>query len=124
MLYWTISAPRSAWNRIARPGRAPTRSLRMPLLLSRKDVESVLTMQDCLAAVEKAFAELARGNAVMPQRSVIRVAAHKGVFLGMPALIGGDTNALGLKAVTVYPDNPAKHDLPTTLGTLMLCDPA
>ena len=25
--------------------------------------------------------------------------------------------------VTVYPDNPAKHDLATTLGTLMLCDP-
>ncbi len=96
----------------------------MPLLLSRKDVESVLTMKDCLAAVEKAFAELARGNAVMPQRSVIRVAEHKGVFLAMPAYIGGETNAIGLKAVTVYPDNPGKHKLPTTLGTLLLCDPA
>jgi ornithine cyclodeaminase/alanine dehydrogenase len=96
----------------------------MTLLLSRQDVESVLTMEDCLQAVEIAFAELARGNAVMPQRAVIQVADHKGIFLGMPAFIGGDLNSLGLKAVTVYPDNPAKHDLPTTLGTLMLCDPA
>jgi len=96
----------------------------MTLLLSRKDVESVLKMQDCLAAVETAFGELARGKANMPQRSVIRVSEHKGLFLGMPAYIGGDLNALGLKVVTVYPDNPTQHDLPTTLGTLMFCDPA
>jgi len=95
----------------------------MTLLLSRQDVQSVLTMSDCLSAVETAFGELACGRALMPQRSVIQVAEHKGIFLGMPAFIGGDLNALGLKMVTVYPDNPAKHDLPTTLGTLLLCDP-
>ncbi len=96
----------------------------MALLLSRKDVASVLTMEDCLKAVETAFGELAAGNAVMPQRAVIPVPAHQGLFLGMPAYIGGDMNALGLKLVTVYPQNPAQHQLPTTLGTLMLCDPA
>lgn len=96
----------------------------MPLLLSRRDVASVLTMKDCLAAVELAFAEHARGHAVMPQRTVIRVEAHKGLCLGMPAYIGGDLDALGLKLVTVYPDNPSGHGLPTTLGTLLLCDPA
>jgi ornithine cyclodeaminase/alanine dehydrogenase len=80
-------------------------------------------MESCLTAVEAAFAELAHGRAIMPQRSVIRPAGHKGVFLAMPAYIGGETDALGLKAVTVYPDNPSKHRLPTTLGTLLLCDP-
>jgi len=96
----------------------------MALLLSRKDVESVLTMSDCLSAVEQAFAELARGNADMPQRAAIRVPEHKGLFLGMPAFIGGGTGALGLKVVTVYPGNPSLHGLPTTLGTLILLDPA
>jgi len=96
----------------------------MPLLLSKSDVASVLTMPDCMAAVEGAFGELARGKTVMPQRSVIRVEEHGGLCLGMPAFIGGDTNALGLKLVSVYPDNPAKHSLATTLGTLLLCDPA
>jgi alanine dehydrogenase len=94
----------------------------MALLLSRKDVESVLGMDDCMCAVEAAFGELARGTSIMPQRAVIRVADHKGLFLGMPAYIGGDTDALGLKLVTVYPDNPAKKNLPTILGTLLLCD--
>jgi alanine dehydrogenase len=94
----------------------------MPLLLSRKDVDSVLSMDACLAAVETAFAELTRGNADMPQRAVIRIPEHKGLFLGMPAHIGGDEEVLGLKVVTVYPDNPSKG-LPTIFGTLLLCDP-
>jgi ornithine cyclodeaminase/alanine dehydrogenase len=94
----------------------------MPLLLSRNDVDSVLTMEACIAAVETAFAELTRGNADMPQRTVIRVPEHKGLFLGMPAYIGGDDEVLGLKVVTVYPGNPAKG-LPTIFGTLLLCDP-
>lgn len=96
----------------------------MALLLSRRDVAAVLSMQKCLEAVELAFAEHARGRAVMPQRSVIRIPEHKGLCLGMPAHIGGDVGALGLKLVTVYPDNPSRHGLPTTLGTLILCDPA
>ena len=94
----------------------------MPLLISRQDVDTVLTMDACLAAVETAFAELARGHADMPQRSVIRVPEHGGLFLGMPAHIGGDEEVLGLKVVTVYPGNPAKG-LPTIYGTLLLCDP-
>jgi ornithine cyclodeaminase/alanine dehydrogenase len=95
----------------------------MPLLLSRADVASVLTMEDCLAAVEKAFATLARGGVDMPQRAAIPVKEHGGLFLGMPAYIGGDDEALGLKVVTVYPKNPQKG-LPTIFGTLLLCDPA
>lgn len=96
----------------------------MPLLLSRTDVQSVLTMDECIVAVERAFAELAHGRAEMPQRTAIRVEEHGGLLLAMPAFIGGDESALGVKAVTVYPGNPGKHDLPTTLGTLLLCDPA
>ena len=96
----------------------------MTLLLSRKDVESILTMEDCLSAVETAFRELAHGNAVMPLRAVIPIPEHKGIYLAMPAYIGGDMKALGLKVVTVYPDNPSKHRLPTILGTLLLSDPA
>jgi ornithine cyclodeaminase/alanine dehydrogenase len=96
----------------------------MTLLLSRDDVAGVLTMGDAIAAVEEAFATLARGEADMPQRTVIKVPQHRGLVLGMPAYLGGDPEILGLKLVTVYPDNPAKHGLATTLGTLMLCDAA
>ena len=95
----------------------------MTLLLSRNDVTRLLTMEDAIAAVEQAFCQLARGNVLMPQRTVIRVAAHSGTHLGMPAYIGGEMDALALKVVTVYAQNPAKYQMPTTIGVLVLSDP-
>ncbi len=99
----------------------------MPLLLTRSDVESVLTMREAIAAVEEGFRRLALGQVLMPQRTAIRIAAHHGLHLGMPACIAGDEDGddpgvLALKVVTVYPENP-KQGLPTTIGTLLLNDP-
>ena len=97
----------------------------MPLLLTRQDVETVLTMGDAIAAVEEGFRQLALGNVIMPQRTAIRISDHHGLHLGMPAYVGGAENggSLALKVVTVYPDNPSHYDLPTTIGTLLLNDP-
>ncbi len=100
----------------------------MPLLLARRDVEQVLTMKDAIEAVEEGFRQLALGNVTMPQRTAIRMPAQHGLHLGMPAYIAapegsGSGGALALKAVTVYPDNPARFNLATTLGTLLLHDP-
>jgi alanine dehydrogenase len=97
----------------------------MPLLLTRKDVETVLTMKDAIAAVEDGFRQLALGNVIMPQRPVIRIASYHGLHLAMPAYVGGseEGGSLALKAVTVYPDNPTQYGLPTTIGTLLLHDP-
>jgi alanine dehydrogenase len=98
----------------------------MPLLLTRNDVESVLTMKDCVAAVEAGFRQLGRGRVVMPQRTAIRVADAPGLHLGMPAWIAGDgpddPGVLALKVVTVFAQNPVRYGLPTTIGTLLLND--
>jgi alanine dehydrogenase len=97
----------------------------MPLLLTRKDVQAVLTMEEAIAAVEEGFRQLALGNVVMPQRTVIPVPAHHGIHLAMPAYVGGaeEGGSLAVKVVTVYHDNPSQYGLPTTLGTLLLNDP-
>jgi len=90
-------------------------------LLSRKDIESFFTMQMCMEAVEKAFADLATGKATMPQRTPITVPDKHGLALFMPAHIKS-LGALGAKVVTVFKDNAAKHNLPTVLGTIILLD--
>lgn len=98
----------------------------MPLLLTRRDVESLLTMKEAIAAVEEGLKRLALGQAIMPQRTAIRMAGHHGLHLGMPAFIEGeadDPGVLALKVVTVYPDNPVNYSLPTTIGTILLNDP-
>jgi ornithine cyclodeaminase/alanine dehydrogenase len=91
----------------------------MVLLLNRNDVMSVLEMGDCIDVLDKAFCELAKGTADLPLRTPIK--PPEGLSLYMPAYLRG-MNALACKVVTVYKDNPAKHGLPTTIGTVLLQD--
>lgn len=96
----------------------------MPLLLTREDVKSVLTMKDCINAVESSFAELSNGTAALPLRNNISPKdGLPGLALYMPAYLK-ELNALACKVVTVYKDNPAKFNMPTTIGKVLLQDPA
>jgi alanine dehydrogenase len=92
----------------------------MPLILNRNDVINVLQMRDCMDVVEKAFTELADGTAVLPLR--IPITPPDGLSLYMPAYLR-ELGALACKVVTVYKNNPVKHDLPTTIGKVLLQDP-
>lgn len=92
----------------------------MPLILNRDDVIKVLEMKDCMDVVEKAFAELANGTAVLPLRTPIT--PPDGLSLYMPAYLK-ELGALACKVVTVYKNNPTKHNLPTVIGKVLLQDP-
>ncbi|MCX6280365.1 MAG: ornithine cyclodeaminase family protein [Bacteroidetes bacterium] len=93
----------------------------MTLILKRSDVESVLTMKDCMAAVEQAFRELSEGTAILPLRTAI--SPPDGLSLYMPAYLK-QMGALACKVVTVYKNNPSKYNMPTTIGKVLLQDPA
>jgi alanine dehydrogenase len=93
----------------------------MPLLLTKDDVVRVLEMRECIDVVEKAFAELASGTAVLPLR--IGITPPDGVSLYMPAYLK-QMGALACKVVTVYKNNPTRHKLPTTIGKVLLQNPA
>lgn len=91
----------------------------MVLILTREDVMKVLLMKDCIDVLEKAFTELSNGTAVLPLR--IGIKPPGGLSLYMPAYLE-DMNALACKVVTVYKDNPNKHNMPTTIGKVLLQD--
>lgn len=91
----------------------------MPLLLNREDVIKILTMQDCIEVVEKAFAELTNGTAILPLRTAIK--PPDGLSLYMPAYLK-EMGALACKVVTVYKNNPDNYKLPTTIGKVLLQD--
>jgi len=92
----------------------------MTLILNRKEVASVLDMKDCMNVVEEAFCELSNGTAVLPLRTAI--APPDGISLYMPAYLK-KMGALACKVVTVYKNNPSKHNMPTTIGKVLLQDP-
>lgn len=92
------------------------------LVLSAADVERLLPMRDCIAAMREALAALAEGRALVPLRLVMRMPDASG-FLGlMPGYIAPDGDrdgALGMKAVSVFPGN-AGRGLDTHQGAVLL----
>ncbi len=93
----------------------------MVLILSKKDVMSVLTMDACMTAVEEAFRRHALGRVIMPQRSTIRISEYKALINVMPAYIRG-MEALGVKLVSGYLDNPSLHGISTIQASIMLAE--
>ncbi|MFH0848240.1 MAG: ornithine cyclodeaminase family protein [archaeon] len=92
----------------------------MVLVLSRRDVESIITMHDCISVVRDAFMELTQGSAKMPQR--VSISCPEGASLYMPAYLSG-SKSLACKIVSVYKNNPIRFGLPTTAGKVVLQDP-
>ncbi len=93
----------------------------MTRLLSKQDVMNVLNMEDTIEILRQAFQDLALDKAVMPQRTPITAPDYGGLALFMPAYLKG-MGAMGAKVVTVYKHNPAKYNIPTVLGTIILLD--
>lgn len=89
------------------------------LILNEREVEALLDMDSCIAAMEEALTALARGEVHNPLRSMVRTPDAPG-FLGlMPAWRGGERPGWGLKEICVYPDNP-KRGLDTHVGAVLL----
>jgi len=91
------------------------------LLLTRKDLEKVLSMKDVIEAVEKAFLELYHEKAKVPLRTILEVEKHDGFLLYMPSYLES-SEALAVKVVSLYPENP-KKGLPSVLASILLNDP-
>ena len=90
-------------------------------MIPAAEVLRLLAMPDCVRLMRAALAALARGEAVMPLRTVMRTPAG---FLGvMPGHLAAQNGApaLGLKGVTVFPGNAARG-LETHQGAVMLFD--
>ena len=88
--------------------------------LDEAAVGRLLHMQEVIPQMERALAAFSSGKVVQPLRQIVPVAEHGG-FLGlMPAYTG---DALGVKLVTFYPQNPQNRALPTHHAMIQLFKP-
>ncbi len=78
------------------------------LVLSHAQVLELLPIKECIAVMREALIALAAGEAHQPLRTIIRPPDASGVMGLMPAYISGGRAAFGLKAICVFPGNPAK----------------
>jgi ornithine cyclodeaminase len=82
------------------------------LILRQEEVLELLPIKECIPLMREALMALAAGKAHQPLRTIIRPPDAKGVMGLMPAYMSdgmsGDSAAFGLKAICVFPGNPAK----------------
>lgn len=88
-------------------------------LLSLAEVKQSITMPEAISAMERAFIQLAQQEASVPLRTGIPVGKN-GLTLTMPAYLSKE-KILGLKVVSVFPDN-TQHNKPSINGTILLLD--
>jgi ornithine cyclodeaminase/alanine dehydrogenase-like protein (mu-crystallin family) len=90
------------------------------IVLSRRDVFDLLTLQDCIGAVERAFRLHAEGRTLGP--GVLGVPAVDGGFHIKAAGLVGERSYFAAKTNANFPKNPRRFGLPTIQGTIVLAD--
>ena len=92
------------------------------LLLSRSEVAQLLTMSECIEAVETMFRRLGEGK--LPPPGILGIKSEQGGLHIKAALLPGDHDYIVAKLNTNFPRNRAQHDLPTIQGLIVVCDGA
>ena len=91
------------------------------LVLTRRDVQALLGLGDCIAAVESAFRLHAEGRSLAPGVLGIRAAAG-GFHIKAAGLELGGRRYFAAKTNANFSDNPGRHGLPAIQGVIVLCD--
>ena len=87
-------------------------------VLSEQQVQSLIEIDELIAALKRAHVQYSTGNAVMPVRLVVPLPQIQGRITSMPGFLTDD-QALGMKVVTYFQENPKKN-LPAILATILL----
>jgi alanine dehydrogenase len=90
------------------------------LLLTGRDVAALLTIEECMAAVEHAFRIYGEGKASPP--GILGVHAQDGGFHIKAGLLELNRSYFAAKVNANFPENPKRFDLPTIQGVVVLCD--
>ena len=92
------------------------------LLLSREEIEGLISMREAIEAGEKAFRAKGLGKVQMPPKSYVYFKNYDGDFRVMPAYLE-EMGAAGVKIVNSHPRNPKEYGLPTVMAIIVLLDP-
>lgn len=86
-------------------------------------MKDLLTPADARRLMRTAFEALARKAVSMPPRTFVRADRFKGSVAFMPAYVE-TLDAMGMKAIALFADNPSRFSLPTILGSMLLFEAA
>jgi alanine dehydrogenase len=90
------------------------------LLLTAREVRGLLTIDECIVAVERAFCLCGEGRAVQP--AVVSMHAPHGGFHVKTGLLDLGRQYFAAKVNGNFPENGSRFGLPTIQGVIVLCD--
>jgi alanine dehydrogenase len=89
------------------------------LLLTRQEVASLLSLDDCIAAVERAFKLHGEGKTEPP--GILGMHARRGGFHVKAGMLELDRPYFAAKMNANFPENRRRFGLPTIQGVVVLC---
>ncbi len=92
------------------------------ILLTGEEIRTLLTPEDCIVAVERAFLRLAQGGGSAPP--ALGVPVREGGFHLKAAVLEDERTWFAAKVNGNFPGNRARHGLPTIQGVIVLADAA
>jgi ornithine cyclodeaminase/alanine dehydrogenase len=92
------------------------------LLLTRHDVSTLLSIGECVAAIERVFKLYGEGKTAPP--GILGVNAADGGFHIKAGLLDLERSYFAAKINANFPGNPKRLGLPTIQGLVVLCDGA
>jgi alanine dehydrogenase len=90
------------------------------LLLAPREIRSLLSIDECIVAVEHAFRLYGEGKAVPP--AVLSMHVPNGGFHVKAGMLEFDRKYFAAKVNANFPENQKRFGLPTIQGVIVLCD--
>ena len=90
------------------------------VLLTSREIQSLLTLDECIDAVEHAFRVYGEGEAVPP--AILSMHAKGGGFHVKAGLLELGRSYFAANVNGNFPENSSRFGLPTIQGVIILCD--
>jgi alanine dehydrogenase len=90
------------------------------LILTSREIHSLLSLDECIGAVEHSFRTHGEGKAVPP--AVLSMQAKDGGFHVKAGLLELGRSYFAAKVNGNFPENSSRFGLPTIQGVIVLCD--
>ena len=90
------------------------------LVLRQQEVSKLLDLEECIAAVERAFRLQGEGQLAPP--GILGIAAKEGGFHIKAGLLPLERSYFVAKVNANFPSNPVQHGLPAIQGVVVLAD--
>jgi alanine dehydrogenase len=92
-------------------------------VISGENFRNLVSMGEVVDVVEEGFKELALGHTMQPPRNKMTLDKPHANFTVSSSFVGGSMDTFATKIVGVNYENPAKRNIPSLLGVVVVNDP-